>query len=82
MNVDHLQRRRGSRFIIRLASRRRSRSRSPAVWVKPIAAAGIQPGAERAATFSGTGFLSLAKWSQGSNLDDTLRGFGFTDVRR
>jgi hypothetical protein len=50
--------------------------------VKPIAAAGIQPGAERAATFSGTGFLSLAKWSQGSNLDDTLRGFGFTDVRR
>ena len=32
-------------------------------------------------TFSGTGFLSMAgKWSQGNNLDDTLRGFGFTDV--
>src|SRR5438093_8340241 len=32
-------------------------------------------------SFSGTGFLSLAgKWSQGSNLDDRLRSFDFTDV--
>jgi hypothetical protein len=32
-------------------------------------------------TFSGTGFLSLAgKWSQGNNLNDTLRSYGLTDV--
>ena len=32
-------------------------------------------------SFSGTGFLSLAgKWSQGDNLNDTLRGYGLTDV--
>jgi len=32
-------------------------------------------------TFSGTGFLSQAgKWSQGNNLDDTLRSYGLTDV--
>ena len=32
-------------------------------------------------TFSGTGFLSLAgRWSQGDNLDDTLRGFGIANV--
>jgi hypothetical protein len=31
--------------------------------------------------FSGTGFLSLAgRWSQGDNLDDTLRSYGLTDV--
>src|SRR5205085_11341471 len=31
--------------------------------------------------FSGTGFLSLAgRWSQGNNLDDTLRSYGLTDV--
>jgi hypothetical protein len=31
--------------------------------------------------FSGTGFLSLAgKWSQGNNLNDTLRSYGLTDV--
>jgi hypothetical protein len=31
-------------------------------------------------TFAGTGFLSTAgKWSQGSNLDDRLRGFGLQD---
>jgi hypothetical protein len=31
--------------------------------------------------FSGTGFLSTAgKWSQGNNLDDTLRGYGITEV--
>src|SRR5207253_2410287 len=32
-------------------------------------------------SFSGTGFLSAAgRWSQGNNLDDTLRGYGLTDV--
>src|SRR6185436_14240305 len=32
-------------------------------------------------TFSGTGFLSLAgKWSQGDNLDDTLRSYGITAI--
>jgi hypothetical protein len=32
-------------------------------------------------TFSGTGFISLAgRWSQGNNLDDTLRSFGIADV--
>jgi hypothetical protein len=32
-------------------------------------------------TFSGTGFLSTAgKWSQGNNLNDTLRSYGLTDV--
>src|SRR4029077_6745693 len=32
-------------------------------------------------SFSGTGFLSSAgKWSQGNNLDDTLRSYGLTDV--
>ena len=31
--------------------------------------------------FSGTGFLSTAgKWSQGNNLDDTLRSYGITEV--
>ena len=31
--------------------------------------------------FSGTGFLSTAgKWSQGSNLDDTLRSYGIAEV--
>ena len=31
--------------------------------------------------FSGTGFLSTAgKWSQGNNLNDTLRSYGLTDV--
>jgi hypothetical protein len=31
--------------------------------------------------FSGTGFLSTAgRWSQGNNLDDTLRSYGLTDV--
>jgi len=32
-------------------------------------------------SFSGTGFLSSAgKWSQGDNLNDTLRSYGLTDV--
>ncbi len=32
-------------------------------------------------SFSGTGFLSSAgKWSQGNNLNDTLRSYGLTDV--
>src|SRR5215467_8341990 len=32
-------------------------------------------------TFNGTGFISLAgRWSQGNNLDDTLRSFGIADV--
>ena len=31
--------------------------------------------------FSGTGFLSTAgKWSQGNNLDDTLKSYGITEV--
>lgn len=31
--------------------------------------------------FSGTGFISTAgKWSQGNNLDDTLRSYGITEV--
>jgi hypothetical protein len=31
--------------------------------------------------FSGTGFASVAgRWAQGSNLDNTLRGYGITDV--
>jgi hypothetical protein len=31
--------------------------------------------------FTGTGFLSTAgKWSQGNNLDDTLRSYGITEV--
>jgi hypothetical protein len=31
--------------------------------------------------FAGTGFLSTAgKWSQGSNLDDTLKSYGITEV--
>jgi hypothetical protein len=32
-------------------------------------------------TFGGTGFISLAgRWSQGNNVDDTLRSFGIADV--
>src|SRR5437867_2299118 len=33
--------------------------------------------------FSGTGFVSFAgAWSQGNNLDDTLRSYGLTDVAK